>query len=44
LAEHGFFVKELNIGWQEWVADNLPVEAGSSPRAGANRMQESKKT
>jgi len=25
LAEHGFFAKEMNSGWAEWVADNLPT-------------------
>jgi hypothetical protein len=24
LAEHGFFVREMNSGWGEWVADGLP--------------------
>jgi hypothetical protein len=25
LAEHGFFVKELNTGWAEWQAEGLPT-------------------
>jgi hypothetical protein len=29
LAEQGFNVKELNVGWQEWTADSLPTEPGA---------------
>jgi hypothetical protein len=25
LAEHGFFVQELNIGWDEWQAGGWPT-------------------
>jgi hypothetical protein len=25
LAEHGFFVKEMNSGWAEWQEAQLPV-------------------
>jgi rhodanese-related sulfurtransferase len=28
LAERGLDVKELNVGWSEWVADKLPTEKG----------------
>jgi rhodanese-related sulfurtransferase len=27
LAEHGFFVKEMNVGWAEWQADNSPMHS-----------------
>jgi hypothetical protein len=29
LAEQGFFVKEMNAGWAEWLADNSPVHKGA---------------
>jgi hypothetical protein len=32
LAELGFFVKELNVGWAEWIADELPTHGGRVPR------------
>lgn len=25
LAERGYFVKELNVGWSEWLAAGLPM-------------------
>jgi hypothetical protein len=28
LAGSGFFVKELNIGWAEWSAHELPTHGG----------------
>jgi hypothetical protein len=28
LAEHGFFAKELNVGWAEWTAAGHPTETG----------------
>jgi hypothetical protein len=28
LAERGFDVRELNVGWKEWKAEGLPTEAG----------------
>jgi hypothetical protein len=28
LAELGFFCKELNVGWKEWVEEKLPVHEG----------------
>jgi hypothetical protein len=30
LAERGLDSKELNIGWQEWIADGLPTEKAST--------------
>jgi 3-mercaptopyruvate sulfurtransferase SseA len=35
LVERGLFVKELNIGWQEWIDDGLPTEVGAPKRASA---------
>jgi hypothetical protein len=32
LAERGFFVKELNVGWKEWTANKHPTHA--EPAAG----------
>lgn len=29
LAENGFFVKELNVGWKEWQRERLPAHKGS---------------
>jgi len=29
LVERGFFVKEMNSGWLEWVKEGLPVEPGA---------------
>jgi hypothetical protein len=28
LAERGFFAKELNSGWAEWLAAGHPTETG----------------
>jgi hypothetical protein len=25
LAEQGFFVKEMNVGWKEWTANRHPT-------------------
>jgi hypothetical protein len=30
LAERGFYAKEMNAGWAEWTADNLPVHEGEA--------------
>jgi hypothetical protein len=30
LAELGFFVKELNVGWKEWTADREPTHQGKA--------------
>jgi hypothetical protein len=27
LAGSGFFVKELNVGWEEWIARRLPTHS-----------------
>jgi len=32
LAELGFFSKELNIGWAEWVEAKLPTHEGRVER------------
>jgi len=37
LAEHGFFVKELNTGWAEWEQGGLPVHADAGIEVGAVR-------
>jgi len=29
LAERGFFVKELNVGWKEWTGNKHPTHAES---------------
>jgi hypothetical protein len=29
LAERGFLVKELNVGWREWMNEGLPTEKGT---------------
>jgi hypothetical protein len=34
LAEHGFFVKELNTGWVEWQAEGLPTHSQEHLAAG----------
>jgi hypothetical protein len=28
LAERGFFVKEMNVGWKEWTHNRHPVHQG----------------
>jgi 3-mercaptopyruvate sulfurtransferase SseA len=33
LAERGFDVKELNVGWNEWTQEGLPVERGKGQAA-----------
>jgi hypothetical protein len=30
LAERGFFVKEMNIGWKEWTFNRHPVHKGNA--------------
>jgi len=35
LAERGFSVKEMNVGWQEWVKDGLPTEKGTASSSAA---------
>jgi hypothetical protein len=37
LAEHGFFVKELNTGWAEWRAEGLPTHGEPELGAGVIR-------
>jgi hypothetical protein len=37
LAEHGFFVKELNTGWAEWHAEGLPTH--NHPDLGADDIR-----
>jgi len=37
LAEHGFFVKELNTGWAEWQAEGLPTHGEPELAAGVIR-------
>jgi hypothetical protein len=32
LAERGFFVREMNVGWHEWVAEGLPVKRAEARR------------
>jgi hypothetical protein len=32
LAELGFFCKELNVGWAEWVEAKLPAHEGRVER------------
>jgi hypothetical protein len=27
LAEQGFKVREMNVGWHEWTKEGLPTEA-----------------
>ncbi|HEX2573505.1 MAG TPA: hypothetical protein VH877_28405 [Polyangia bacterium] len=27
MAEHGYFVKEMNAGWLEWTEDELPTHS-----------------
>jgi 3-mercaptopyruvate sulfurtransferase SseA len=29
LAEHGFDVKEMNVGWNDWKEAGLPTEKGA---------------
>jgi hypothetical protein len=36
LAEHGFFVKEMNVGWKEWTANRHPVHEGKADGAKCN--------
>jgi hypothetical protein len=42
LAESGFFVKELNVGWKEWVEEKLPAHQGAVAvgeiKCGCSRM------
>ncbi len=28
LAERGFYAKEMNSGWKEWTAEDLPIHEG----------------
>jgi hypothetical protein len=30
LAERGFFVKELNVGWKEWTYNRHPTHQGQA--------------
>ena len=34
LAERGFFVKELNVGWKEWTYNRHPTHKGSAEADG----------
>jgi hypothetical protein len=34
LAERGFFVKELNVGWKEWTANRHPTHHGKADAEG----------
>jgi hypothetical protein len=36
LAERGFLVRELNVGWREWLEERLPTEKGE-PAAATSR-------
>jgi hypothetical protein len=29
LVERGFYVKEMNSGWYEWLKEGLPTEKGA---------------
>jgi hypothetical protein len=31
LAGSGFFAKELNVGWEEWIAHGLPTHRDRVP-------------
>ena len=31
LAERGFFCKEMNAGWAEWAAADLPTHSSEVP-------------
>jgi hypothetical protein len=33
LAERGFQVREMNVGWSEWTQEGLPVEHGKGQAA-----------
>jgi len=35
LAERDFLVKEMNVGWHEWVKEGLPTEKGRAAEASA---------
>ncbi len=37
MAEHGFFVREMNSGWAEWVAAGLPTHSDEHLPVGAIR-------
>ena len=37
MAEHGFFARELNTGWREWVAEGLPTHSAEHLSGGAIR-------
>jgi len=37
LAEHGFFTREMNTGWTEWVAAGLPTHADEQLARGVIR-------
>lgn len=32
LAERGYFAKELNVGWAEWLAEALPTHRERVPK------------
>ncbi len=32
MAEKGFFVKELNVGWEEWTTAKFPTHEGRVAR------------
>jgi hypothetical protein len=42
LAERGFFVKELNVGWKEWAEEKLTAHVGAVAageiKCGCSRM------
>jgi len=37
LAEHGFFTREMNTGWAEWVSAGLPTHADEHLERGTIR-------
>lgn len=34
LAEQGFLVREMNVGWKEWTHNRHPVHKGSADANG----------
>jgi hypothetical protein len=33
LAENGFFVREMNVGWKEWTYNRHPTHTGKATGA-----------